>query len=190
MGHKTDGYLLKAAAEARHNAFSSVDAKGATAAGYEAVHEANGRIDASVPKPAFMAVYPSMASAVNDTVPTNKSPRMSPLDASMKPLPVTTAPRVMTVLDKIFMMDCQTDGHLLQAAAETHQNAFSSVEAKRVTSAAPHLHPHSLSRVGPKSDTQPSERARCVGPSFYFYKKAQTEVRVLAGSSKVNGVKS
>ena len=96
----------------------------------------------------------------------------------------------MTVLDKIFMMDCQTDGHLLQAAAETHQNAFSSVEAKRVTSAAPPLHPHSLSRVGPKSDSQPCEWAWYVGPSFNVSNQALTEVRVVTGASSVTGVKS
>merc|ERR1712013_485979 len=51
MGSKMDGNLLKAAAEAHHKAIGSIDAKGVTsAADYEAVNAALGRLVASVPK--------------------------------------------------------------------------------------------------------------------------------------------
>ena len=60
MGSQMDGNLLKAAAEGHHKAIGSVDAKGVTsAADYEAVNAAIGRIVASVPKATVMDVYNS-----------------------------------------------------------------------------------------------------------------------------------
>merc|ERR1711933_197999 len=50
MGAAADGNALKAAAEAHHRAIGSIDAKGLTsAADYEAVNAALGRVIASVP---------------------------------------------------------------------------------------------------------------------------------------------
>ena len=72
MGAKMDGNLLKAAAEAHHKAIGSIDAKGVTsAADYEAVHAAIGRLVASVPKTTVMDVYNSMAGVVDSTVTNN-----------------------------------------------------------------------------------------------------------------------
>ena len=133
------------------------------------MHTANGRIVASVPKPAFMDVYPSMASAVNGTIPNNMFSKVNPLDAYLKPLPATTAPRVMTALDKMIAMGSQTDGHPLQAAAETHHKAVSSVDATSATSTAPPSHLNSPSRVGPKSDSQHYGRAKYRRPAFSFF---------------------
>jgi hypothetical protein len=60
MGSKMDGNPLRAAVEAHYKASNCVDAKGVTpAAGYEAVHTANGRTDAPT---------------AYGTIPTNKSP--------------------------------------------------------------------------------------------------------------------
>merc|ERR1712207_114481 len=70
MGSAMDGNLLKAAAEAHHKAIGSVDANGVTsAADYEAVNAALGRVIASVPKDKVMAVFNSFAGLVNPTVP-------------------------------------------------------------------------------------------------------------------------
>merc|ERR1712056_79606 len=50
MGSAIDGNLLKAAAEAHHKAIGSIDGKGVTsAADYEAVNAALGKVIASVP---------------------------------------------------------------------------------------------------------------------------------------------
>ena len=66
MGAKMDGNLLKAAAEAHHKAIGSIDATGVTsAADYEAVNAAIGRLVASVPKTTVMDVYNSMAGIVD-----------------------------------------------------------------------------------------------------------------------------
>ena len=82
MGSQMDGNLLKAAAEAHHKAIGSVDAKGVTsAADYEAVNAAIGRIVASVPKATVMDVYNSMAAVVDGTVPNNMFSKVNPLDA-------------------------------------------------------------------------------------------------------------
>merc|ERR1712107_666569 len=55
MGSAMDGNLLKAAAEAHHKAIGSIDANGVTsAADYEAVNAALGRVIASVPKNTVM----------------------------------------------------------------------------------------------------------------------------------------
>ncbi|CAK9060161.1 Peridinin-chlorophyll a-binding protein, partial [Durusdinium trenchii] len=82
MGSQMDGNLLKAAAEAHHKAIGSVDAKGVTsAADYEAVNAAIGRIVASVPKATVMDVYNSMAAVVDGSVPNNMFSKVNPLDA-------------------------------------------------------------------------------------------------------------
>ena len=82
MGAKMDGNLLKAAAEAHHKAIGSIDAKGVTsAADYEAVNAAIGRIVASVPKATVMDVYNSMAGVVDSTVTNNMFSKVNPLDA-------------------------------------------------------------------------------------------------------------
>ena len=70
MGAKMDGNLLKAAAEAHHKAIGSIDATGVTsAADYEAVNAAIGRLVASVPKTTVMDVYNSMAGMVDSQRP-------------------------------------------------------------------------------------------------------------------------
>ncbi|OLP90559.1 Peridinin-chlorophyll a-binding protein, chloroplastic [Symbiodinium microadriaticum] len=82
MGAKMDGNLLKAAAEAHHKAIGSVDSKGVTsAADYEAVNAALGRLVASVPKETVMDVYNSMAKIVDPTVTNNMFSKVNPLDA-------------------------------------------------------------------------------------------------------------
>ena len=82
MGAKMDGNLLKAAAEAHHKAIGSIDAKGVTsAADYEAVNAAIGRLVASVPKATVMDVYNSMAKVVDSTVTNNMFSKVNPLDA-------------------------------------------------------------------------------------------------------------
>ena len=83
MGSQMDGNLLKAAAEAHHKAIGSVDAKGVTsAADYEAVNAAIGRIVASVPKATVMDVYNSMATIVDGSIPNNMFSKVNPLDAA------------------------------------------------------------------------------------------------------------
>ena len=70
MGSAMDGNLLKAAAEAHHKAIGSIDAKGVTsAADYEAVNAALGRVIASVPTSKVMDVYNAFAGLVNPAVP-------------------------------------------------------------------------------------------------------------------------
>ncbi|CAL1131092.1 unnamed protein product [Cladocopium goreaui] len=82
MGAKMDGNLLKAAAEAHHKAIGSIDATGVTsAADYEAVNAAIGRLVASVPKTTVMDVYNSMAKVVDSSVPNNMFSKVNPLDA-------------------------------------------------------------------------------------------------------------
>jgi len=82
MGSAMDGNLLKAAAEAHHKAIGSVDAKGVTsAADYEAVNAALGRVIASVPTSKVMDVYNAFASIVNPAVPNKLFSTVNPLDA-------------------------------------------------------------------------------------------------------------
>merc|ERR1712003_417251 len=70
MGSAMDGNLLKAAAEAHHKAIGSVDANGLTsAADYEAVNAALGRVVASVPAAKVMDVYNAFAKIVPGTLP-------------------------------------------------------------------------------------------------------------------------
>merc|ERR1712125_73936 len=58
MGATMDGKLLKEAAEAHHKAIASVDSKGVTsAADYEAINKALGKLFASVPQSQVMDVY-------------------------------------------------------------------------------------------------------------------------------------
>merc|ERR1711879_540880 len=82
MGSAMDGNLLKAAAEAHHKAIGSIDAKGVTsAADYEAVNAALGRVVASVPTSKVMDVYNAFAGLVNPAVPNTLFASVSPLDA-------------------------------------------------------------------------------------------------------------
>merc|ERR1719298_277157 len=70
MGASMDGKLLKDAAEAHHKAIGSVDSKGVTsAADYEAVNAAIGKLIASVPQSQVMDVYNAFAKILNPAVP-------------------------------------------------------------------------------------------------------------------------
>jgi len=83
MGSAMDGNLLKAAAEAHHKAIGSIDAKGVTsAADYEAVNAALGRVVASVPTSKVMDVYNAFAALVNPAVPNKLFSTVNALDAN------------------------------------------------------------------------------------------------------------
>jgi hypothetical protein len=83
MGSAMDGNLLKAAAEAHHKAIGSIDANGVTsAADYEAVNAALGRVVASVPTSKVMDVYNAFAALVSPTVPNKLFSTVNPLDAN------------------------------------------------------------------------------------------------------------
>merc|ERR1712061_141911 len=83
MGSAMDGNLLKAAAEAHHKAITSIDAKGVTsAADFEAVSAALGRVIASVPTSKVMDVYNAFATVVNPSVPSKLFSTVNPLDAT------------------------------------------------------------------------------------------------------------
>merc|ERR1712091_521769 len=83
MGSAIDGNLLKAAAEAHHKAIGSIDAKGVTsAADYEAVNAALGRVVASVPTSKVMDVYNAFAALVNPSVPNKLFSTVGPLNAN------------------------------------------------------------------------------------------------------------
>jgi len=83
MSSAIDGNALKAAAEAHHKAIGSVDGKGVTsAADYEAVNAALGRVIASVPTSKVMDVYNSWAGVVNPAVPNKMFSMVNPLDAN------------------------------------------------------------------------------------------------------------
>merc|ERR1711976_496663 len=72
MGASMDGKLLKEAAEAHHKAIGSVDAKGVTsAADYEAVNAALGKLIASVPQSQVMDVYNAFAKILGNGVVAN-----------------------------------------------------------------------------------------------------------------------
>merc|ERR1711988_1756526 len=82
MGSAMDGNLLKAAAEAHHKAIGSIDGKGVTsAADYEAVNAALGKVIASVPQSKVMDVYNAFAKVVPGTVPNKLFSMVNPLDA-------------------------------------------------------------------------------------------------------------
>ena len=82
MVAKADGNALKAAAEAHHKAIGSIDAAGVTsAADYEAVNAALGRVIASVPKSTVMDAYNSFAGMVDSSIPLNMFSKVNPLDA-------------------------------------------------------------------------------------------------------------
>merc|ERR1712232_1040553 len=83
MGSALDGNLLKAAAEAHHKAIGSIDGKGVTsAADYEAVNAALGRVVASVPASKVMDVYNAFAGLVNPAVPNKLFSSVDPLNAN------------------------------------------------------------------------------------------------------------
>merc|ERR1712224_106155 len=83
MGSAMDGNLLKAAAEAHHKAIGSIDGKGVTsAADYEAVNAALGRVVASVPTSKTMDVYNAWAGLLDGAVPNKMLSMVNPLDAN------------------------------------------------------------------------------------------------------------
>merc|ERR1712083_373519 len=84
MGAAADGNALKAAAEAHHKAIGSIDAKGVTsAADYEAVNAALGRVVASVPTSKVMDVYNAFAKITNPAVPNKLFSTVNALDANV-----------------------------------------------------------------------------------------------------------
>jgi len=83
MGSAMDGNLLKAAAEAHHKAIGSIDGNGVTsAADFEAVNAALGRVVASVPASKVMDVYNAFAAVVNPAIPNKMFSMVNPLDAN------------------------------------------------------------------------------------------------------------
>merc|ERR1719346_148846 len=83
MGAAADGNALKAAAEAHHKAIGSIDAAGVTsAADYEAVNAALGRVVASVPKTKVMDVYNAFKDVVGPSIPNNLFSLADPLAAN------------------------------------------------------------------------------------------------------------
>merc|ERR1719216_324636 len=83
MGSAMDGNLLKQAAEAHHKAIGSIDASGVTsAADYEAVNAALGRVVASVPTSKVMDVYNAFAKIVPADVPNKLFSTVDPLAAN------------------------------------------------------------------------------------------------------------
>merc|ERR1711863_220652 len=82
MGAAVDGNALKAAAE-HHKAIGSIDASGVTsAADYEAVNAALGRVVASVPTSKVMDVYNAFAKVVPADVPNKLFSTVDPLAAN------------------------------------------------------------------------------------------------------------
>jgi len=83
MGSSIDGNALKAAAEAHHKAIGSIDGQGVTsAADYEAVNAALGRVIASVPTSKVMDVYNAFAKVVPGPVTNKMFSGVNPLDAN------------------------------------------------------------------------------------------------------------
>ena len=83
MGAAADGNALKAAAEAHHKAIGSIDASGLTsAADFEAVNAALGRVVASVPTSKVMDVYNAFAKIVPGPVPNKMFSMADPLAAN------------------------------------------------------------------------------------------------------------
>merc|ERR1711967_58000 len=82
MGASMDGKLLKEAAEAHHKAILSADSNGVTtAADYEAVNAALGKIIASVPQSQVMDVYNAFAKILPPVVGNNLFSMFSKGDA-------------------------------------------------------------------------------------------------------------
>jgi len=82
MGASMDGKLLKEAAEAHHKAIGSVDSKLVTsAADYEAVNAALGKVIASVPTSQVMDVYNAFGKIVSPVVPNYLFSSVNPADA-------------------------------------------------------------------------------------------------------------
>merc|ERR1712139_485862 len=74
---------IKAVAEAHHKAIGSIDGQGVTsAADFEAVAAALGRVVASVPTSKTMDVYNAWAGIVNGAVPNKLFSTVNPLDAN------------------------------------------------------------------------------------------------------------
>jgi hypothetical protein len=72
MGAVMDPKLLKDAAEAHHKAIGSIDAKGVTsAADYEAVNAARGKLIASVPQSKVVEVFNAFKALAGPNVPNN-----------------------------------------------------------------------------------------------------------------------
>merc|ERR1711988_455946 len=83
MGASMDGKLLKEAAEAHHKAIGSIDGKGVTsAADYEAVNAALGRVIASVPASKTMDVYNAWAGLASGAVPNKLFSTVDALNAN------------------------------------------------------------------------------------------------------------
>jgi len=82
MGAKMDGKLLKEAGEAHHKAIGSIDAKGvASAADWDAVNAAIGKLVASVPTSVTMDVFKAFGSITDGNVPSNMFSKVNPVDA-------------------------------------------------------------------------------------------------------------
>ena len=82
MGASTDGKLLQDAATAHRKAMGSMDAKLVTsAAEYEAVNAAIGKLVASVPASQVMDVYNAFGKILNASVPSKLFSIVSPNDA-------------------------------------------------------------------------------------------------------------
>merc|ERR1719440_842365 len=82
MGANLDGKLLKEAAMAHHKAIGSIDGKGVTsAADWEAVNAALGKLIASVPQSQVMDVYNAMSKITNPNIPSLLFSKVSGGDA-------------------------------------------------------------------------------------------------------------
>merc|ERR1711972_171425 len=83
MGSAMDGQLLQQAAAAHHKAIGSIDSAGLTsAADYEAVNAALGRVIASVPKSKVMDVFNAFKDVVGGEIPNQMFSMVDPLAAS------------------------------------------------------------------------------------------------------------
>merc|ERR1712146_828916 len=81
-GASMDGKLLKEAAEAHHKAIGSVDAKLVTsAADFQAVNAALGKVIASVPTSQVMDVYNAFGKIVSPVIPNFLYSSVNPADA-------------------------------------------------------------------------------------------------------------
>merc|ERR1712036_184125 len=82
MGASMDAKLLKEAAEAHHKAIGSIDAKLVTsAADFQAINAALGKVIASVPTSQVMDVYNAFGKIVNPVVPNYLFNSVNPADA-------------------------------------------------------------------------------------------------------------
>jgi hypothetical protein len=83
MGASMDGKLLKEAAMAHHNALGSMDGKlVTTAADYEKVNAALGKVIASVPSSQVMDVFNAFSKITGSSVPSNMFSMVSPSEAT------------------------------------------------------------------------------------------------------------